>query len=251
MAYIIRSNEDMVGMLKRAIADAQQTKPQMLIVPVVMPEDPAQVAALLLDIPQYSPRRSDQDLPANAVGTLTLGGERTVDDVLDEQENHSMVDVRDALAMFECSTDVHVPGKTRVVDAMFGQLIVDLAKYARLLGLPTAATSNNTYTVFVLQSPRPSGQGVQTVFVAVSGAQDISGGDGREDGALEPLLARLEARRGAGFDFASKPFFTRQFANGWQVFNNKQFLPMLGGYRSGYYFRVSYDSDRGGMNFQF
>jgi hypothetical protein len=244
VTYIVRSKEDMVTFVIDAIDVLQRSKPEMLVLPIIGVDSVQASLELLLRVNQFSPRRSTDDLPAEAVGVFKLAGTQAVHVALDQLESGTLVDPYQMVIAAQCHAAQHVPGRTRLVKTMLGDINVDLKAFAALTGLPLESDSPDLYyCVFLIKSAS------RTILVAVNGRSDTADGCGGSDSALEPLLGRLEVQA-RGLDTPDF-FHSREFKNGWELLHNKLFREAIGKLRSGYWHLVEVDSDRGGLKVTF
>lgn len=253
MVYIIQSNDDQLNMLKVGFARAQETKPECLIVPIIMPRDAAELLEMLLDVPNFTPRCDGDGLPSDAVGALTFAAQRTVHDALDQQENHSMLDVAELSALFDSAAPSQEPGKTRNIKTPFGVVTVDIAKYAVLTGLPLQASGPaHAYTIFTPSVTAPRFTSEHLVLVAIKGTKDTSAELGPiSPDSLDFLLPRLEVRAASAFEPGGKTYFTRELQSGWQFLRCAQFSDVIRRYKIGWMHEVTRDENRGGLSFSY
>ncbi|HEY9868205.1 MAG TPA: hypothetical protein V6D08_03500 [Candidatus Obscuribacterales bacterium] len=249
MAFIINSQKDMIRLVKHATAALHDVRAEMLIVPVLQVEDVTDAKLdILLEVPAFSPRRKDDDLPDGAAGVIRINTERTVDEALDEMETLSLVDMGTLVAAMECAASLHVPGKTRLVDlGQFGKLPVDVEQFAKRTGLPAKSAAVDMYATFLLKVPdNRADNSTRIMLVAIKGTTDTAAGCGGPEDALVPMVSRLECRAREAFDTPAD-FFTRELADGWQLYHNKLFRDFLGWLRSCHYYNVTRDENRRGL----
>lgn len=245
MAIIISNENDMVSLINMAVSEAQTYDHEMAVVPMVIADTPEKASTLLLDVKTFDPRVAADVLPKDAIGKVRIGKTRTVHDALDELESLTMIGCHELDMAVRSMASQHVKGKTRKVKIkMMGEWIVDLQKFAQLSGLPTDSPGLLEYSVFLREVTDKKHDGNKTMLVLVKGTTDISGGNGGNPTALQSMMARLEARANTGFEPGAS-FHARDLDNVWQLYNNAQFVDLLGWWKRGYYYTVVSDENQG------
>lgn len=245
MAILISNEKDMVSLINMAVAGAQTHNYEMVVVPMVIPDTLEKASELLLDVKTFDPRVTADLLPKDAIGKVRIGTTRTVHDALDALESLTMTSVHETLMASESSASQHVKGKTRKVkNKMLGELIVDLQKFAELTGLPTDSPEMLEYSVFLREVTDKKRGDNKIMLVLVKGTTDISGGNGGKPTALQSMMARLEARANTGFEPGAS-FHARDLDNIWQLYNNAQFVDLLGWWKRGYHYSVASNENQG------
>lgn len=258
--YIVQNEAQMVVMIQEALTSLRkggdEVSAEMVILPMVVANNPAAAKNLLLQIKSFQPRIDGDGLPVNAAGMVTLNKGRTVHDLLDELESATMISPSDLDIVFNNCTQTHVPGKTRKVEIAFakmmgmGTLIVDLQKAATASGLPIKTADKIDFTAFVREIPDHRNNDVpRTVLVFVKGTSDPGNGGG-SDRVLQPMISRLVARNSTGHEPSFGSFHAQDLDDGWMLLNNKLFGDILGWVKGNSWNVVKLNQDRGGLDIE-
>lgn len=244
MAIIIRSDKHMVSHINMAVAGARTHEYEMVVVPMVLPDTIEKANTLLLDVKNFDPRIATDVLPQDAVGKVSIGKDRSVHDALDELESLTMLSAQDLLLAFTCAVSEHVKGKTRRITTKMGDFIVNLKQFAELSGLPMNSNGTSEHPVFLREVIDKRFGDKKIMFVMVKGASTVTGGSDSKPTALQSMMARLEARANTGLEPGAS-FHARDLDNGWQLYNNAQFVDLLSWWKRGYHYFVTTDENQG------
>ena len=246
MAILIRNEQDMVSLINFALSETRTSDCEMIVVPMVIPDTIEGAKTLLLDVKTFDPRIASDILPKDAIGKVSISTDRTVHDALDELESLTMVGAHEMLMAGSCHVREHVKGKTRkITTKAFGELIVDLEKFAELSGLPmNNCLGTLEYSVFLREVTDKNFGDKKIMLVLVKGTFALSNDDGGSPTALQSMMARLEARAKSGLEPALS-FHACELDSGWQLYNNALFEDLLGWWKRGYDYHVTADENRG------
>lgn len=243
MTYCVSSIADFTEMLEGEIGRMQYLGDSvaMLIIPVPHAVNSHfQVGSALLSVSSFLPWRDEDS--RDVIGYLEYPAQRTVDDAF-AQLRSSSVSVAELLALQQCLAGAHVEGKTERLNTMFGEMIVDRAKFAEATGLPFTAPMTR-FTLFAHEvEERVAGESPRHALVALPGAPqdplaDLPGNN------LDAIFPLLEERAQNGFETCAS-FNLSGLSDGWQLRRHPRFDELLGALRHGHGYIVQKSGECG------
>lgn len=234
MTFVINNKNDMVTLITTAISEAQFCDYlEMIVVPITTADTIDQAANLLDSVDAFDPCTTG--LPDGAIGVVR-SKTRTVGDALDEIEggSYSLEEMQWAV---QCSASQHLKGTRKIQSLMFGTLIVDIAMFGKVTGLPLNVRNTQDYTVFLRKVTDKKDGNPKIVLVLIKGTRDISEGHGGKSNALQHLLPRLEERANNYFEYGEGSY-VEEISNAWQLYNNARFIDLLGWWKPYFYHTV-------------